>query len=230
MEHIILLHGAAGSGSQLLPLKQKLQDKFIVHVPDLPGHGGSELPASGFSIESFSKFLSAYIDEKELNKVILFGYSMGGYVAMYAAATFPSKVKSVITLGTKFLWDESIASEEVKMLDQEVIMEKVPAFGEDLKRRHLPHDWKMVLATTKEMLLRMGIHNPLQLAHFHNMKPPCLILTGDRDKTVSIGESLAVYKQLNDAQLGVIPLSAHAIDKTDIDLLAYMIFRFSEKQ
>jgi pimeloyl-ACP methyl ester carboxylesterase len=151
---------------------------------------------------------------------------MGGYVAMYFAATFPGRVNKIITLGTKFLWDEAIAAEEVKMLDPEVILQKIPAFADELRKRHKPEDWKIILGKTKEMLIRMGIHSPLQMTHYHSIKNPCLLLTGDRDKTVSIGETLAVYKQLAEGQFGVIPMTPHAIEKTDINTLAYLIGHF----
>ena len=226
--NIILLHGAMGSKTQMNGVKEVLDREFTVHDLNLPGHGGLSLPAAGFSIESFAGYVSAYIDEKQLSDAVIFGYSMGGYVGLYLAATQPGKIKGLVTFGTKYLWDETIAAGEVKMLNAEAILKKVPAFAEELKSRHKPQDWKLVLDATALMLTRMGIHSPLQVGHFNSVKIPVLLLVGDRDATVSIGETMAVFKQLPVGQLGVVPGSAHALEKTDIKTLSYLIRNFCD--
>ena len=37
--HLVLLHGALGTGTQFSPLLPFLKDKFDVHTLDLEGHG-----------------------------------------------------------------------------------------------------------------------------------------------------------------------------------------------
>lgn len=226
---IILLHGAMGSNIQMRDLKEMLAGEFSVHALNLPGHGGLSIPTEGFSIESFARYVLSYIEEKQLTDPVIFGYSMGGYVGMYLAAIKPGIIKGLITLGTKYLWDETIAAGEVKMLDADVILSKVPAFAEELQKRHQPQDWKEILEATALMLTRMGIHSPLQVAHFNSVQIPCLLLVGDRDTTVSIGETMAVYKQVPKCQFGVVPESAHAIEKTDIKTISYFILNFCDK-
>src|SRR5262245_9692322 len=117
MQHIILLHGAIGAKDQLAPLVNELSSDFRVHYFSFTGHGGEPMPEEDFSIELFAKQLLNYLDTSKLEQAHLFGYSMGGYVAMYFARQYPERVIRLITLATKFEWNESIAAREVKMLD-----------------------------------------------------------------------------------------------------------------
>ena len=119
------------------------------------GHGGrpSDRP---YSIDAFSENLVSFIHEKELNQANIFGYSMGGYVALKTAQTRPDLINKIFTLGTKFNWSPESAAKEVKMLNPDKIEEKVPAFAKALQERHSPGDWKVVLRKTSEMMIDLG--------------------------------------------------------------------------
>ena len=85
MQHLILLHGALGSNKQFQSLVQELAGTFQLHTLNLHGHGGQPIPDHTFSIELFSEQVARYIQDMNIEKVNLFGYSMGGYVGMYLA-------------------------------------------------------------------------------------------------------------------------------------------------
>ena len=82
---------------------------------------------------------------------------------MYLAKQQPERVGRIMTLATKFHWDEPTAQKECGMLDADKIEAKVPAFAAALAKRHAPNNWKEVLNRTKDMLLAMG--NDLSLIH-----------------------------------------------------------------
>ena len=226
MQHLILLHGALGSKDQFQSLVHVLEDTFQVHTFNLPGHGGQPLPDTSFSIELFSEQVAIYIQDMNIEKANVFGYSMGGYIAMYLAKQLPNTINKVVTLATKFHWDEKTASKEVKLLDGKTIQEKVPAFAAQLQHRHAPVNWLTLLDKTTELLLNLGKNNTLQLEDYTSISTPCLVLLGDRDKMVTLDETLAVYKQLPNAQLGVLPGTPHIFEQVNLSLLAYMIKRF----
>src|SRR5215204_5855234 len=100
MQDLVILHGAIGSATQFTLLEQQLSSNFNIHNLDLPGHGGSQ-STGVFSIESFAEYVSNYCEQKRLKSVCLFGYSMGGYVAMYLAKNYPGLIHKVATLATK---------------------------------------------------------------------------------------------------------------------------------
>ena len=47
-----------------------------------------------------------------ITRADIFGYSMGGYVALHAARRHPERIGSIMTLGTKFAWDTPTAEKE----------------------------------------------------------------------------------------------------------------------
>ena len=226
MQPIILLHGALGSKEQLQPLATALESHFQVHAFNFSGHGGRLFGDKPFSISGFSEQLSEYMDEMGISQAPVFGYSMGGYAAMYLASLFPDRISKLITLATKFHWDEKTAAREVRMLDATTIREKVPAFAAQLQQRHAPNNWLVLLEKTSQLLTDLGKQNTLQPEHYATIATPCLLLLGDRDKMVSLDETVAVYKQLPHAQLGVLPGTPHAFEQVNVHLLAKLITTF----
>jgi pimeloyl-ACP methyl ester carboxylesterase len=154
MEQILLLHGAIGAMDQLSALEDQLSGSFLVHRLNFSGHGGSPLSGGSFSIALFAEEVISFLDKKGIDALSIFGYSMGGYVAMYIAKHHPERIQKIITLATKFSWDEAIAAKEMKMLNAEKIEEKLPDFATSLQKRHAPNDWKLVLERTAAMLLK----------------------------------------------------------------------------
>ena len=226
MQHIILLHGALGSKDQLLPLAHSLHDRYQVHTFNFSGHGGRPFPVNAFSIPLFSSEIEAYMNELGIEQAPIFGYSMGGYAAMHLAKQHPGKVNKLITLATKFHWDETIAAKEVKMLNAATIKEKIPAFAEQLQQRHAPNDWEVLLEKTKELLTGLGKQNALQSEDYVSINTQSLLLLGDRDKMVTLDETVAVYKQLPNAQLGILPGTPHPLEQVNIGLLKQLIIEF----
>jgi pimeloyl-ACP methyl ester carboxylesterase len=229
MEHIILLHGALGSKNLMLPLAYTLEDKYRVHAFNFSGHGGRPFSTEPFSIPFFTNQILQYMQEQDIAQAHLFGYSMGGYAAMYLAKLYPEKVGKIITLATKFHWDEAIGAKEVKMLDHEKIQEKLPAFAEELKRRHAPNKWIDVIEKIKELLTGLGKQNTLQPEDYASINTPGLLLLGDRDKMVTLEETVAIYKQLPAGQLGMLPGTPHPYEQVNVKLLAFLIHEFLEK-
>ncbi len=219
MQHLLLLHGAIGAKDQLEALGKTLQENFIVHRINFNGHGGESFADAPFSIAVFATDVLNYLSAQNIDQVNIFGYSMGGYVAMYLAAHHPEKINKVVTLATKFHWDEATAAKECAMLDAAKIEAKIPAFAKALAERHAPNNWKIVLQKTKAMLVAMGNENPLLLEDYGRAQQPVLVMLGDRDKMVSLEETVAVYKQLPNGELMVLPGTEHPIEKVDVGKL-----------
>jgi esterase/lipase len=212
MQHLLLLHGAIGSADQLKPLATALENKYIVHTLNFSGHGG-EQDISNFLIESFAEDILNYLRKQQIEKINIFGYSMGGYVALYLARHHPEKVNKVFTLATKFLWNPAIAQQEIKMLDANKIAEKIPAFAQTLEERHSPNDWKTVLHKTADLMIALGNDNPLKKEDYEHIQQPVLIGIGDKDTMVTLEETIDVYRTLKQANLIVLPQTPHPIEK-----------------
>jgi len=229
MEHLVLLHGAIGAKDQLQPLAEQLADRYIVHTINFAGHGGSAIPEEAFSIPLFATQVLNYLKENNIDKANVFGYSMGGYVGMYMAKNNPEKIIRCITLATKYYWDETVASKEVKKLDPAIILQKIPAFAAQLKQRHAPQDWQTVLKKTAALLENLGKNNALQLEDHAAINVPVLLLLGDRDKMITLEETIAVFDQLPNAEMAILPGTPHPIEQVDNPLLEFLINKFLAK-
>lgn len=226
MQHLLLLHGAIGAKDQLQPLADELSNNYIIHTLNFSGHGGKPFPLSDFSIGVFADDVIAYLEKNNISKTNIFGYSMGGYVALYLARHLPVLVNRIITLATKFHWDPAIAAKEAGMLNADLIEEKIPAFAEQLQQRHYPNDWKIVLQKTKQLLLQLGQKNELRLEDYKAIATSGLLLLGDMDKMVSKEETQEVGDALPNGRFQLLENVQHPIEKTDIKILSSVIHQF----
>ena len=218
-DHLLLLHGAIGAADQLKPLAAELGKDFTIHTLDFSGHGGKPFPDGPYAISLFAEDVLAYIDSLGLDKMAIFGYSMGGYVGMWLALHHPVRVHKLVTLATKFHWDPDIARRETQMINPQKILEKVPAFARALEQRHQPNSWKIVLERTAAMLTDLGERPPLSPGACKTITVPTLLLLGDSDKMVSLEETQAVYESIPGARLEILPGTPHPIEQVDVIML-----------
>jgi pimeloyl-ACP methyl ester carboxylesterase len=226
MKSILLLHGALGALQQLDPLKQKLEIAgYDVHLLNFSGHGGEAFQEE-FGIEQFADDVLNYLNEQRLEHVAIFGYSMGGYVALWLAHLHPDRVNKIITLGTKFDWSVESAEKEVKKLNPEKIQEKVPAFARILEHRHVPNDWKELLYKTGEMMLGLGEAPLLTPSILQQTETPTLICLGDVDDMADRNYSEEVANYLPNGSFNLLKSTPHPIEKCDLEMLVELIEGF----
>lgn len=216
MHPILLLHGALGSKQQLEPVKQllKAQGRTVYSI-NFSGHSGGPFSNGGFGIEVFSTDVIQFLNQNQLAKVDVLGYSMGGYVAMWCAHLHPQRINNIITLGTKFDWDVTSAAHETSKMNAEKIIAKVPAFARLLEHRHAPIDWKILLDQTKVMMTQLGENPLLTDSILKSISHPCTILLGELDDMADRAFSEAVANTLPNAQFHLLPNTPHPIEKVD---------------
>ena len=219
---ILLLHGALGNQNELGPIEDELLKKGLnIAKFDFYGHGKS-LSKQDFSIAGFTQQLISHLNEHEIEKTILFGHSMGGYVALNTALNHPNRVEQVITLGTKMDWSAEATEKELKMLNPDKMLEKVPQYIERLKQEHTT-DWRTMLAKTAEMMKRLSSQEQLSISHFKHISCPVVIGLGSKDNMVSMEESKHVAENLQHGSFYSIEGVYHPLTKNDPCLLSQFI-------
>lgn len=223
---LLLLHGALGDKSQFTPLIPLLAPHWDVHVLDFAGHGVAPLTQEWFSIEHFADNLLAYLDTQSLSQAHLFGYSMGGYVGLYAAAQHPERIASVFTLATKFAWTPEIAERETRQLDADRIAIKVPAFAQALEARHPALGWRTVLQQTRTLLEGLGAAPIITSDLLASLAQPVRVALGDRDTMVTLDETIVAYRTLRAGELQIFPGTPHPFERVSPTRLAAAITDF----
>lgn len=219
MQDLILLHGAIGASDQLLPLSKSLTAKgFKVHCFDFSGHGKQAFNEN-FSIAQFAAELYQFILQRNLQQVSIFGYSMGGYVALYLESQKPNLVGKIATLATKFDWTPEGALKEAGMLNPDVLQQKVPQFAEALQKRH-GEQWIELLQKTAAMMQELGDNPLLTTEELKQLDCPALLGIGDKDTMVSLDETRKVFTAMPKANMYMLPDTKHPIEGVNVDLLS----------
>lgn len=224
MKNLIILHGALGAKSQFEQLVSQLKEQFNVYTLDFNGHGTkSDTDEVDFSIEGFAQGLKQFMQQNELHKPLIFGYSMGGYVALKLESQEANSFEKIVTLGTKFDWNPESAEKEAKMLNAEKIEEKVPAFANYLKALHGENEWKTLLQRTAKMMLELGNKPALKPYDFHHIQIPVHLLLGEKDVMVTKEETKQVEEFLANSSFEVIPDWVHPINQVPSEQLAQLV-------
>jgi len=224
MNPVLLLHGALGSKLQLEPLKKLLEIKGrSVYSINFSGHSGVRVDQKEFGIELFAQDVVNFLEHESIQAVDIFGYSMGGYVALWFAHLNPHRVGKIITLGTKYDWSSESAEKETNKLDPEKILLKVPAFARILEHRHAPNDWKELLHKTKAMMLSLGKNPLLNKENLNLIHHPTTILLGDQDDMADRDFSIQVAQWLLNGEFKLLESTPHPIEKVNLEKLIVLI-------
>ncbi|MDZ4667675.1 MAG: alpha/beta fold hydrolase [bacterium] len=226
MEKILFLHGALGSKLQFVPLMAALKDDFECHSLNFAGHGGEMIPGQGLTFQTFSQNITDYLEAQKIEKINLFGFSMGGYAALYFAHLHPTRVNKIFTLNVKFNWDPITTAKETGLLDPDKMFEKVPAFANNLMVLHGMNIWKNLLKSTSDMMKKLSETVVMSEEELKSIAHPILLGIGDRDNTSSVKETLAIFQKFQKAQLWVIPNTAHPFERIDLNQLEMMTRNF----
>ncbi len=223
MKNLVIIHGALGSSDQMLPLKGVLDEDFNVHLLEFEGHGDSSSNEKAFAIDDFVSQLDDCIDT--VGNAHIFGYSMGGFIALLSAASGNQNIQSITTLGTKMKWSPEIAEQEVKHLNPGKIKEKVPGFAKALEKKH-GINWENVLNRTADFMKKLGDEAPITKKRMSQINIPVQLCLADQDQMVSKEETEEVNAWLVNSRFHIISESKHPIEQTNLTALAETVRSF----
>ena len=101
---------------------------------DFRGHGESEVPESGYSLEVLAHDVHAVIEELRLGPAVVVGHSMGGMVAQQIAVSHPEDLAGLVLVTTT-----AAAAEDV-LISKRIIADADELGYKSALLRHYP-DW-----------------------------------------------------------------------------------------
>jgi pimeloyl-ACP methyl ester carboxylesterase len=221
---IVVLHGALGSAHQFKPLLASMDRP--ARIMEFLGHGDTVDVDRDWTIDLYVDQLEAWLQAESLSSTHIFGYSMGGYVALTLALRRPDLVNRIVALGTKLEWSVEQAEREVRLVDVDTIIEKVPRFAEDLERRHGKDRWQSVVRKTAALMVDLGRRPRLSIEGMSSMSAAVRYMIGDRDEMVSLEETRSYYAATAGAEFAVLPATRHPIEKVRTELIAWHVMDF----
>ena len=93
---LVLVHGLGGTIENWLALAPRLATRHRVLVPDLPGHGHSSALPRARDLDALAEAVLAVADAEAIRGAVWVGHSLGGVVALRAAALRPDAVRGLV--------------------------------------------------------------------------------------------------------------------------------------
>ena len=119
---VVLLHGLMGGLDNFESVIPKLADNgYRVIGPVLPLF---EKPILKTSIKHFSVFIKDFLKFKKLEKVTLFGNSLGGHISLVFARDYPKMVEGLVLTGSSGLYENSMGDTFPRRGDYDYIRKK----------------------------------------------------------------------------------------------------------
>jgi len=97
---LVFVHGGLANRTFWDGELKEFAARYRVIAPDLVGHGESGTNRQRWGMPEFGADVQSVVETEKLKKVILFGNSLGGPVAIEAALLLPGKVLGVVGVDT----------------------------------------------------------------------------------------------------------------------------------
>lgn len=221
---IVLIHGFPLNKSMWAPQLDLLKDNFRVIAYDVRGHGNSETGSQDFSIDLFVNDLLCLIETLGLQRVILFGFSMGGYIALNAIENFPDRFDGLILSDTQCTADAPDArAKRIAAMDR-ILEDGVAEYAEEIlpklfapasfvrHREEVTLVREMILNTSTESLCNtlfaMSARKETR-SELMEIGIPTLILVGKEDEITPIASSQLIHGRIRGSTLAIIPHAGH---------------------
>ncbi len=224
---MLLLHGVVGSAAGVRPLADALSARFDVRTPDLLGHGGRPMP-DDYSVDAIVDDLLAWLDEQRLGRVRVFGYSIGGYVALRLAQRHPERVRSICTLATPATFAGPTVRYMRRLLNADRLDQLAPERVAEMTAIHAPESWRRVAEADERLMLSLRDRPLLGASELGALKPPVLVMTAERELIGGVDEAQVFHRALPGAQLCILPGKAHPIGHVDLDRLVEAVVAFAD--
>lgn len=206
MEQLILIHGALGRKSEFYPIIPFLEKKYKIILYEIPHHGelkDSKLPfVTSDLVNHFLDFL------KTVGPSYVYGFSLGGYIALAVAQEEEKNIIGIVTQGTKLNWSPEEATKEIKGLDVNFLSTNAKGFYDYLLRLHgkyLPQ----LLEKTAGFMTLLGQHPIISTKSIAHLSIPVRFTRGGRDIMVTKEETLEIVDSIDAAHYTEIPSMIH---------------------
>jgi 3-oxoadipate enol-lactonase len=221
---VVFLHGFPFSHEMWDPQINTVSDSYYIITYDIRGHGASDAGDGQYTIEFFVDDLAALLDHLRIQRAILCGLSMGGYIALRMFERFPSRVQGLILCDTKSAADTNEAKIKRAAAIQAIRQHGVRTFAETFLKSVF---WKETFNSNpkaidiiRELIITnspLGIcGTELALAArtdtthvLPTIQVPTLVMAGEHDILITPSETEDLSKAIPGSELHIIPNAAH---------------------
>jgi 3-oxoadipate enol-lactonase len=221
---VIFIHGFPFNKSMWDKQMKALKEDCRVIAYDIRGHGDSDAGNEDFSIALFVSDLLWLMDTLVIEKALLCGLSLGGYIALNAIENYPERFDALILSDTQCVADTPETKEKRKKAVGSIEQNGVEKYAdESIKNLFAPQSFtsrKEEIASVRAMIVttsKQSICNTLRALYLREetcdklseIKVPVLILVGKEDKITPYAAARSMQEKIRDSHLVVIPHAGH---------------------
>ena len=220
----VLLHGFPFKRSMWREQIERLSDAWRIIAPDLRGHGETSVTDKPATMEALAGDVAALLDELNIERTIIGGLSMGGYVALEFFRKFPERVRALILADTRPQADTNEGHRAREETARRALDEGMDAIAEAMLTKLLAastHEGKPEVVTrVREMIIGM---NPCGAAAalrgmalrrdqtdlLPEINVPTLIIVGAEDAITPKSDAEAMRSKIEGSRLVEIEGAGH---------------------
>lgn len=175
---LIMLHGNGGSLKHFKSQIDFFSRHYRVIALDTRGHGKTPLGERPFTIEQFAEDLKNFMDENNLDKASIIGFSDGGNIALTFALKYQERIEKMAVCGAN-IYPEGLRKTEFK----------IRFISYKIHRRICPKG-------RRTRLLDLIINQPhIKPEELCNIKVPVMVIAGTNDM-IKEEHTRLIYKSL----------------------------------
>ncbi len=208
---------------------------------DIRGLGESPAGLGQFTMESFADDVEYIIDNMMLDKPVICGLSMGGYIALRSVERFEHKLGGLILCDTKSQADDNEGklkrAASIAKIDGEGLESFVNSF---VPNCFAPQSVQDLGQSYYEILARSSSYDPVGVkgcilamlgrndttGYLHNIKIPALVLCGEYDRLTPTDSMRSLAEKIKGSRFVIIPNAGHMTPVENPDAVTGAIKKF----
>jgi len=221
---IIFIHGFPFNKSMWNLQVEPLKDNYRLIMYDIRGHGNSDAGNEVFSIDLFANDLIGLMDALKIDKAILCGLSMGGYIALNAMGKYHERFDALVLSDTQCIADTSEAKEKRMRAIESIKYTGVEKYAEEnIKNFFSPESFltkgkeiadvrEMIVKTSEQSLCSTLLALSVRKETCHilpEIKVPVLIMVGNEDKITPPAAARFMHEKIEGSFLKIIDHAGH---------------------
>jgi 3-oxoadipate enol-lactonase len=221
---LIFIHGFPFNRSMWEEQLNLLGKEHRVIAYDVRGHGGSNPGTQEFSVQLFTDDLFHFMDALKIERAILCGLSMGGYIALNAIHQQPSRIASLILCDTQCFADTDEAKEKRMKAIEHIREHGLKQYAKDsvdklfsktslnTKKETVSYIQEIILSTPVETICNtlMALAGRKETCTGASLiRVPVLILVGEEDQVTPPETARKLQEFIPGASLRVLENAGH---------------------
>jgi pimeloyl-ACP methyl ester carboxylesterase len=221
---VVLLHPFPVHHEFWLPVAEALATRYRLILPDLRGHGASDVGEGLATMEKHAADIVHVMDDAEVGRAPIIGVSIGGYAMFELWRKYRGRIGAMGLCNTKAPADSNEARSGRLQAAKDVLERGTDPFFETMVQRVFGRTTRETRPDLVQGALRMmrkmspdavaqvqrGMaERPDSVEILKTISVPTLLITGEEDPMTGLNEAQLMHQHIAGSEVRVIPRAGH---------------------